>query len=403
MRFKYAAKTRDGLVTKKSEIEAPDQSSALKELQEMGLIVYSLLPVTVNNNPLRILKDITGISLTDKVRFTETLASMMKAGLPLTRSLEILLSQSTKPKLTTIIQEILGDIEGGAQLSAALERRGDVFAESYTGLVKAGEASGKLSEVLSRLAATMEKERQFRAKVKGALVYPAAIVIVMIGVFVIIMVYVVPQMLQTFLTFDAELPWSTLLLIKISDTLTNQGIYVLIAAIAMIFAIRYYYKTPGGRYIMDAMFLKVPIFGAIIKQSTIVQFTRTISLLIDSGVPIVDSLKIAKNTVNNVLYKDAVERFIEDVKHGYPLSQSIAKESIIPPFVSQMVVVGEETGTVSVRMDSIADYYEGEVDKIVKNMSTLIEPIIMVFLGGGVLFLIMAVILPIYKLTSDFH
>jgi type IV pilus assembly protein PilC len=305
--------------------------------------------------------------------------------------------------LTTIIQEILGDIEGGAQLSAALERRGEVFAESYTGLVKAGEASGKLSEVLSRLAATMEKERQFRAKVKGALVYPAAIVIVMIGVFVIIMVYVVPQMLQTFLTFDAELPWSTLLLIKISDTLTNQGIYVLIAVIAMIFAIRYYYRTPGGRYIMDAMFLKVPIFGAIIKQSTIVQFTRTISLLIDSGVPIVDSLKIAKNTVNNVLYKDAVERFIEDVKHGYPLSQSIAKEAIIPPFVSQMVVVGEETGTVSVRMDSIADYYEGEVDKIVKNMSTLIEPIIMVFLGAGVLFLIMAVILPIYKLTSDFH
>ncbi len=403
MRFKYSAKTRDGLETKRGEIDAPDQPSALKGLQTDGLIVYSLVPITKETNPLTILQNIWGVTLGDKVHLTETLGNMLTAGLALTKSLEILIAQAHKKKLNDILQAILNEVESGSQLSAALEKQGDTFSESYCSLIRAGEASGKLSEVLNRLAASMEKQRQFKSKVMGAMIYPGVVTFAMIGVFVMLMVFVVPQMTETYKVYEVQLPWSTQFMIALSDFMVNFWYIGLGIIVAMLFGLKYYYGTPGGKYLIDALLLKVPLISGIISQATVVEFSRTMALLADAGVPIIDGLRIVKNTIGNSLYRDSIDRFIDDVRHGYPLSQSITKEKIYPAFVSQMVVVGEETGTVGTRLDKIADYYEGEVDKVVKNLSVLIEPLIMIVLAVMVGFLIISVILPIYQLTSEFQ
>lgn len=401
MLFKYSSKTRDTLTTRKGEIEAPDQPSALKQLQSRGLIVYSLIPIKKSASILDLFKGRMGISLTDKVRLTDNLAKMLTAGLALTKSLEILIAQTSKVKLNSLLQEVLNDVESGAPLSSALEKHSDVFNESYISLVRAGEVSGKLSEVMEQLAQTMEKQRQFRGKVSGAMVYPAAIMFIMSGVFVVLMVFVIPQMSDIYKLNDVQLPLTTQVMIAISDFMVNFW-YVLILIVAgIVFGLRSAYKNPAGRYLIDGMLLKGPMIGALIKNSVMVEFSRTLSLLSSAGVNIVDGLGIVRNTVGNTHYKESVEMFTEDVKHGYPLSQSMMRDPLIPTFAAQMVVVGEETGTVGERLAGIANYYEGEVDKFVKNISTLIEPIIMVILGILVAVLVVSVIMPIYQLTTQ--
>ena len=401
MLFKYSAKTRDTLTTRKGEIEAPDQPSALKQLQTRGLIVYSLIPTKRTSSLLDLFKGRMGVSLTDKVRLTDNLAKMLTAGLALTKSLEILIAQTSKAKLNDLLQQVLNDVESGSQLSVAMEKHSSVFNESYISLVRAGEVSGKLAEVMEQLAQTMEKQRQFRGKVSGALVYPAAIMFIMAGVFVVLMVFVIPQMSDIYKLNDVQLPITTQVMIAISDFMVNFWYIMILMIVGIIFAFRFTYANPVGRFLIDGFLLKIPVIGKLIQNSTMVEFSRTLSLLSNAGVNIVDGLGIVSNTVGNTHYKESVELFIEDVKHGYPLSQSMMRDPLIPTFAAQMVVVGEETGTVGERLKGIAGYYEGEVDKFVKNISTLIEPVIMVVLGILVALLVISVIMPIYQLTTQ--
>jgi type IV pilus assembly protein PilC len=401
MLFKYSAKTRDTLTTRKGEIEAPDQPSALKQLQSRGLIVYSLISTKESISILDSIKGSLGISLTDKVRITDNLAKMLIAGLALTKSLEILIAQTSKKKLNDLLQSVLNDVEGGSQLSMALEKHSDVFPESYISLVRAGEVSGKLASVLEQLAETMEKQRQFRSKVSSAMVYPGAIMFIMGGVFTVLMVFVIPQMSDIYKLNNVQLPLMTQIMIKISDFMVNFWYIMILGIIGIIGGMKYAYMTPAGKYTIDGILLKIPAFGNLIKNSVMVEFSRTLSLLSNAGVNIVDGLEIVQKTVGNSLYQQSVEMFTEDVKHGYPLSQSMMRDPLIPTFAAQMVVVGEETGTVGERLLGIATFYEGEVDKFVKNISTLIEPIIMVVLGILVALLVVSVIVPIYQLTTQ--
>jgi type IV pilus assembly protein PilC len=401
MLFKYSAKTRETLTTRKGEIEAPDQSSALKQLQSRGLIVYSLILTKDNFSIFETFKRSMGISLTDKVRFTDNLAKMLIAGLALTKSLEILIAQTSKKKFTELLQGVLNDVEAGSQLSVALEKYSKVFPESYVSLVRAGEVSGKLSDVMEQLAQTMEKERQFRGKLSSAMVYPASVMVIMVGVFVILMVFVIPQMSDIYKLNDVTLPITTQIMIKISDFMVYYWYYLILIIAGIFFGIKYFYSTPFGKYFIDGFLLKVPAVGGLLRNSAMVEISRTLALLSNAGVNIVDALSIVKNTVSNARYKESVEMFIEDVKHGYPLSQSMMRDVLIPTFASQMVVVGEETGTMGDRLSGIANFYEGEVDKFVKNISTLIEPIIMVILGIMVATLVISVIMPIYQLTTQ--
>ena len=401
MLFRYSAKTRDTLVTRKGEIEAPDQNSALKQLQSRGLIVYSLISTKESVSIIDSFKSAMGISLTDKVRLTDNLAKMLTAGLALTKSLEILIAQTSKKKLNDLLQSVLNDVEAGSQLSAAMEKHPEVFNESYVSLVRAGEVSGKLADVMEQLAQNMEKQRQFRGKVSGAMVYPAAIMFIMAGVFVVLMVFVIPQMSDIYKLNNITLPIMTQVMLKTSDFMVNYWYIMIIGLVGLAFGFKYLYSTTSGRYMVDGMLLKIPALGGLIKNSVMVEFSRTLSLLSNAGVNIVDGLAIVKNTVSNTHYKDSVEMFAEDVKHGYQLPQSMRRDTLIPTFASQMVVVGEETGTVGERLAGIANFYEGEVDKFVKNISTLIEPIIMVILGIMVALLVVSVIMPIYQLTTQ--
>ena len=402
MKFKYSAKTQNGLISKKGLVDAPDIRTAVSILKDRGLIVYSLLPASKEYGVFAIIQEFLGVSLNDKVRLTEHLANMIVAGLPLTKALELLVFQMNKKQLNDVLQDILNEVEAGSQLSRGMEKHPNVFNDAYISLVKAGEASGQLGQVLQRLAITLEKERQFKAKVIGALIYPAIVSIAMVGVFVIILAFVVPQMVTVYDSFDVDLPITTQILIFMSDAIRNYWWGFILAIIGLIALFKYVSHTKDGKYLFAKFYLAVPLIGTLIKQSNLVQFARSLGLLIQSGVPIVDSLNIVKSSVSSIIFKDSVINFIEDVKHGYPLSQSVTQDKNFPPLVSSMIVIGEETGTIYERLNAISEYYEGEVDKVVKNLSTAIEPLIMIVLGVMVGLLIVSVILPIYQLTTSF-
>lgn len=400
MLYRYQAKTKDGLVSKKGEVEAPSPTTARKLLQDTGLIVFSLVPARKASSISDFIYKILGVSITDKVRFTEQLASMVKAGLSLTKSLDLLVTQTKNPNMVEIVKQALADVEAGNPLSQSLQKYPRVFSQSYISLIKAGEASGQLGNLMQRLADNLEKQRQFHAKVKGALIYPTIVIIAMIIVFAIVMIFVIPQMADMYTSLGVELPFATIALIAISSFMVNYWWALIIATIVGSYAIRTFASTQTGTYFFAHLAFRLPIFGDLNKQAGLVDFTGTLALLLDAGVPIIEALEIVKDSAGNVLYRDAIERFIDDIKKGLPLSVALSKEEHFPSLVSQMIVVGEETGTLGERLHSLSAYFEDEVDKIVKNLSTAMEPFIIVVLGVMVAILVFAVITPIYSLIS---
>ncbi|MDQ5981416.1 MAG: hypothetical protein QG570_163 [Patescibacteria group bacterium] len=402
MKFNYSAKTQDGLATKKGQIEAPDLRTAIALLRDKRLIVYSMLPAQTETSVMGRLSEMMGVSLNDKVKFTEYLSSMLLAGLPLTKALELMVFQTNKKSMNTITESLLRTVESGGQLSAGLIKHIDTFGEAYISLVRAGEASGQLAEVLQRLAVTLEKQREFKAKIIGALIYPIIVTVAMVGVFVIIVVFVVPQMTAVYESFDVVLPFSTRALIAISDFIVGFWWIIVIILAGIIGGLKVFTATDDGKYVFSKMGMRTPLIGGLIRYSNLVQFSRTLALLIQSGVPIIEALKIVRDSVYSIIYKESVDVFIEDVRHGFPLSQSITQDKNFPPMVGSMAVIGEETGSIDKQLESVAKYYEGEVDKIIKGLSTAIEPLIMIVLGAMVGLLIVSVILPIYQLTTSF-
>jgi type IV pilus assembly protein PilC len=402
MRFNYSAKSKDGSKVIKGEIEAPNEKSALDLLRSKSLIVFALVPISGNQISIPGLNNIRGVSLGTKVQFTTQLASMVSAGLALTKALDILQNQVSDKRMRAVVSELLDDVEGGNSLADGMNRHPKIFSEEYISLVRAGESSGKLDQVLTRLSESMEKRRQFQAKVKGALIYPLIILIVMGVVFGLILVLVIPKLTVLYDSLNVELPITTKIFIALSDFLIHKWWLLLIIIFLVGFFYRMFKNTETGKYFLARLTFNLPVFGPISKQSGLVEFTNALGLLIQSGVPIVDCLKIVRNSSSNILYQDSIGRFLEDVKHGYPLSQSVAREEYFPPIVSSMLTVGEETGTMDKSLTNLSMYFEGEVDRAVKNLSTAMEPFIMVMLGILVTVLILSVITPIYKLTTSF-
>lgn len=402
MKFKYSAKTKDGRHTQKGEIEAPNQKSAIDLLKKNDLVVFSLIPVSESQITLTDFQSVLGISLGEKVRFTDQLANMITAGLAMTKALEILAGQAKNPKMAEVIKMILSDVEAGSSLHDSISKHPKIFSESYISLIRAGESSGKLDAVLRRLADTMEKQNQFRSKVRSAMIYPIIITLAMVAVFTILMVSVIPKLAVMYESLDVELPAITQAMISLSNFMVNSWYIMLAIIIVSVVAFIKYKQTEGGAMTVAKIVFKFPVFGNLSRQSGLVEFTGTLSLLVESGVPIIDGLKIVKNTTGNIIYRQAIERFVEDVRHGMPLSQTVMKEETFPTLVSEMLMVGEETGTMDQRLASLSEYFENEVNKIVKNLSAAMEPMIMVVLGIMVGVLMFAVVTPIYKLTAAF-
>jgi type IV pilus assembly protein PilC len=397
--FQYTVKNEHG-ETVRGRVEALTKEQASGILRNRSLLVISLRPQSDTifsgfNNVL------FGIKQDEIVSFTRQLSTMVTAGLTLSESLHILQQQS-KPALERMIGGILREIEGGTTFAKALQSQGKIFSQVYIQLVHAGETAGMLDAVLNRLADTMEKQKEFNSKVKGALIYPVIVILAMIIVATIMMVFVIPKLTQLYTELGSQLPLITQILIGMSKFTVNFWWLIIIAAVAATFAFRAWYLTEKGRVTVDGLLLKIPIMGILRQKVILTEFCRTMSLLLSSGISVLQALEILAAAQDNVLYKNALNESTDQVEKGVPLSQTIGKYDFFPPIVSQMISVGEETGKVDEVLMKLSLYFEAESEQSVRNLTAAFEPMIMIVLGLGVGILVMAIIMPIYNITSNF-
>lgn len=395
--YSYKARNSEGL-DQKGRVEATSEEKAAQTLQERGLLVISLTPIADKESLLT--KTTQKMTFADTVIFTRQLASMVEAGLTLTNALALLVQQA-KPAVRTVLGQILSDLEGGSSFTAALGKHQKVFSKTYIYLVAAGESSGSLDSVLSRLADNMEEQKAFKGKITGALVYPIVVLIVMIAVFVIMMVAVVPKLIEVFQEFDAELPWTTQLLIAISNFMTNFWWLLLILIALLAGGFWLWYRHDQSKRLVDQLFFKIPIIGDLRKKTILTDFTQTMSMLVKSGVPLVDSLTLSTDSVSSINYRDHFAVAKDKVEKGVSFGEALSVYDDFPPIMGQMIQVGEETGKLDDMLFRLSRYFKGEAQQAVAALLAAFEPALMILLGLAVAFLVIAIIMPIYNLTSQ--
>lgn len=398
--FGYRVKNEEGK-TLDGVLEASSLDHASKLLRGRGYLIIKV-EEEKESEIKEIMRRFERVKVDDVVNFTRQLSTMVSAGLPLTESLSILRVQSP-PAMSRVVSKVLEEVEGGKTLAIAMEEAGDgVFDDIYIALVKAGEAAGVLDEVLKRLAETMEKQRDFRSKTKGAMVYPMIIVIGMVIVAVIMMIFVVPRMTEMYKDFGAELPLPTRILIGASDFAVKFWylLFLFFGAVGYVFL--KWSKTEVGSVMIEEALMKMPVVGELRLKMVMTEFARTMSLLISAGISILDALRITSAAVGSKIIGAKMMMAASKVEKGQSLGLVLAELGEFPPIVPQMIAVGEQTGKMDEILDKLADYFEGESEQAVKNLTTAIEPMIMAVMGVGVGFLVMAVIMPIYNLTSQF-
>lgn len=394
-RYKYKAKDEHGnLVT--GEVEAQTPGAAAKLVRQQGLIVISLS--SRSGFSFSFFKE--RVSTTDVTNFTRQLSTMINAGLPITEALLILRAQ-TNSAMTSIVSKILADIEEGQSMSSAISKFPNVFSKTYIALIRSGEVGGVLDEVLKRLSEDMEKQEEFRGKVKGALIYPIIIIFGMIAVAILMIVFVVPRLTTLYEQFNADLPITTKFLIALSKIMISYWPLVIAALAAAAWFFQGYRKTKEGSKKVDELIFKIPIIGDLQRQIILTDLTRTLSLMIASGVSILEGLQISADVVANSIIKDALTDVIKMIEKGFPMAFAFARHPEAFPFIlSQMIAVGEETGKMDEVLTKISHVFEVESDQKVKALTAAIEPIILIVLGVGVAFLVISIIMPIYNLTT---
>ena len=382
-------------------IEAPNPSSAGDLLRERRYTVISLTEKKAGVLA-DILKRFRGVSMREKTMFARQLATMISAGVPLADALEILRSQTESERMGEVLAGMLGDIQGGTSLSKSMAKYPDVFTRVMVALVQAGEASGKLDQLLSQLADHMEKERDFQGKTRGALIYPAIIALAMGAVFLVMIFFVVPSLTDLYTEIGVELPLMTRILIGISQLFTGGWIFMLILLGGGGYAFYRYSHSGKGKYQLAELAFRFPVFGKLAKESELARFTRTLGILLGAGVPINQALETVAAAMGNILYRDAILAAGEQVVRGVPLSVPIRADPNFPPLLSQMIAVGEETGKLDEVLLKVAVFFENQAEESVKNLSAALEPLIMIVLGVMVGLLVLSIITPIYNLTTQF-
>ncbi|MBD3250197.1 MAG: hypothetical protein GF381_01320 [Candidatus Pacebacteria bacterium] len=397
--FKYVAKNEHA-ETVKGKVEARTKQQAAVTLIDRGLLVIEINPITAGSfSALR--QAFFGIKQTELVNFTRQLATMISAGLPLATALSILQNQ-TKPEMAALVNKLLKDVESGETFAKALGEHEKVFSRVYIQLVKAGEVGGVLDNVLDRLAINLEKEKDFRAKTKGAMIYPLIVIAAMVIVGFIMMVFVVPKLTQMYQDFNAELPLATKALIAVSTVMARFWWLIILLAVGGVVGLRTWSQTDLGEKKLDEWLNKIPVYGQLRTKMTLTEFARTMSLLLSSGVPLLEAMQIVSQAMSSRMYRDAVSEAKDDVEKGVPLSQALGRYEIMPPILPEMIAVGEETGKMDEILLKLSEYYEKESEYAVKNLTTAMEPLIMIVLGVGVGLMVIAVIMPIYNLTNQF-
>jgi len=399
-RFKYKAKSERGELVS-GEVEGTNIQHAAKLVRGRGLFVISLNPVS-SLLTLDIFKRFgERVSGNDVATFTRQLSTMVNAGLPITEALLILRSQS-KGAMQKVSAQILADVEEGQALSTSMGKHPNAFSKTYIALIKSGEVGGVLDKVILKLSDTLEKQQEFRGKVKGALIYPVIIVIGMIVVALLMMIIVIPKMTSLYDQFDAELPAATQILMVSSSTLVKFWPILLIGAFAAFWGFKVYRATEKGKRRTDELLFKIPVVGDLQRQVILTDLTRTMSLMVGSGVSILETLSIATQVARNQVVSDALKDTTKLVEKGFPLAFAFSKHPEAFPFIlSQMIAVGEETGKMDEVMAKVSHVFEIESEQKVKTLTAAVEPLILIIMGVGVAFLVIAIILPIYNLTTQ--
>lgn len=397
--FKYLVKNKQG-ENVKGKVEAVSRAQAVSTLIGRDLFVIDVSPLGQSEGFLSGLTN-NKVKFEELVNFTRQLATMINAGLPLATALSILEEQS-KTEMAKLTGNLLKDVEGGLSFSMALDKYKENFSRIYVQLVRAGEIGGVLDEILDRLAITMEKEKDFRAKTKSAMVYPIIIVLAMVAVAIVMMVAVVPKLTIMYQDFGTELPVATTILMSISGFFVNfWWLLMFFFGIAGL-ALRAFQKTPQGELAIDRFLLRMPIIGILKQKIVLTDFTRTLSLLLGAGVSLLEALDVVASAIGSAVYRSQLKEVTKQVEKGITLSDAIAHYENFPSILFQMISVGEETGKLDEILGKISEYFEKESEYAIKNLTAAIEPMIMIVLGLGVGFIVIAIIMPIYSLTSQF-
>ncbi|MGV8079206.1 MAG: type II secretion system F family protein [Syntrophales bacterium] len=396
--YVWEATTRAGAV-KKGELEAVDPAAVRTLLRRQGF-----KSITVKTKPKDLLEYLPFLKQKVKekevVVFCRIFATMINAGLPLMQCLDLLAQQEANKTFQKIIRAIKEDIEGGMTLTDALKKYPEIFDQLFVNLVAAGESGGILDVILQRLSSYMEKAMKLRSKVKGAMTYPASVLVISIAVVALLLLKVIPVFQKMFEGMGGELPGPTQFLVDASAFMQKYFLLMIGVVVVIGYAFKRFYATEKGTLTIDAMVLKAPVFGPLIKKVAVAKFTRTLSTMMSSGVPILEGLSIVSKTAGNKIIENALVKVRQSISEGKTIAEPLQEADIFPPMVVQMIAVGEATGALDTMLAKIADFYDDEVDAAVEAMTALLEPFMMVFLGGVVGGMIIAMYLPIFKMAS---
>jgi type IV pilus assembly protein PilC len=397
-KFLWEGKTRVG-GTMTGEIEAPNEAFVIAQLRRQQIV-----PVKIKHKPrdlgLRIPWRRGKVSRRDLAIFTRQFATMIDAGLPLVQCLDILGMQQENQAFKQVILKVKEDVESGSTFADALEKHPRVFDELFVNLVSAGEVGGILDTILARLAAYIEKAMKLAKQVKSAMVYPSTILAVALIVTTVLLLYVIPIFGQMFQDFGATLPAPTMIVLALSAYTRKYFLLGLVLIVLLVLALRWYYKQEGGRRRIDRLLLRMPILGDLLRKIAVARFARTLGTMVSSGVPILESMDIVAKSAGNKIIEEAIVKARASISEGKTISEPLADSKVFPIMVTQMVSVGEATGALDTMLNKIADFYDDEVDAAVGALTSLLEPMLMIFLGVVIGGLVIAMYLPIFKLAG---
>lgn len=395
----YSYKARDTNTGKivRGTIQGNTEAQAGRALMAQGIVPLGDLKLQSNKTIANLN---TRVGSKDLVIFTRQLATMLNAGLPLAQSLAMAGEQSSNKNLKTIISDVVASINGGASLSSSLEKYPKVFNNVYVAIVRAGETSGTMDQSLERLADQQEHDADQRSKILGAMIYPAIVLVVIIAVVVFMLVTLIPQVVSMYNDLGKTLPTSTQILMNIVDFFAKWWYIIIVVLGVGIFFSHRWHETPEGKKSQDTFKLNVPGFGTLFRKLYMARFSRTAEVLLESGVSMIETLKISAAAVNNTVVEEEIMQAVGKVKNGKPLSDALSNQDYILPFVPQMIRIGESSGSIDTMLKKVADYYDKEVDNAIAAINTLIEPVLMVLMAFMIGFIVLAVLLPIYGLTD---
>ena len=395
--FLWKGRTPAGEVLS-GELVAEDKQELIAQLRKRRILITSVAPKTAANRELRLKPP--RVTTRDQGVFTRQFATMINAGLPLVQCLNILGQQCDNPYFKKVILDVMSGVESGSTLAESMAKHPGVFSKLYVNMVGAGEAGGVLDTIFQRLAVYLEKAEALRRKVKGALTYPAIVLFVACGATTFMLLFIIPTFAKMFTDFGGELPMPTKIVLMLSGLLQHWWWAGAASIVGGVIGFKAYYKTDDGHLVMDRLFLRVPVLGSVIRRAAVARFTRTLGTLISSGVPILEGLEITARTAGNAVVEQAIMKTRGSISEGNTIAEPLKACDVFPPMVVQMIAVGEQTGALDETLSKIADFYDDEVDAAVEQLTSVIEPAMIVIMGVVVGGMLVAMYLPMFKLVT---